>query len=107
LDPKYKIYLEDLDAYDERESAMKFLVEIELQIPPNLPEEEKAKLLEGHEKRGGELIGDGTITGIWRIPGRSANVGIWEAEDAGALSAAIDSMPTYPFLDTNVRALVG
>ncbi|HEU4600057.1 MAG TPA: muconolactone Delta-isomerase family protein [Solirubrobacterales bacterium] len=84
---------------------MKFLVEIELQFPATMAAAEKAKVLEGHERRGGELIEDGTIAHIWRLTGKNANVGVWEIEDPAALSAALDSMPSFPYMQTGIRAL--
>ena len=42
---------------------------------------------------------------MWRVPGRTANWGIWEAADATALHAAITSLPLFPYLDVEVIAL--
>jgi muconolactone D-isomerase len=42
---------------------------------------------------------------IWRIPGRTANVGIWEAPDATALHDLVSSLPLFPWLDVTVTPL--
>jgi muconolactone D-isomerase len=39
------------------------------------------------------------------VPGRRANWGIWEAEDATALHAAIRSLPLFPWLEVDVIPL--
>ena len=52
-----------------------------------------------------ELAANGVIVRLWRIPGRRQNVGLWRATTAGALHAALESLPTYPYLDITVPAL--
>jgi muconolactone D-isomerase len=42
---------------------------------------------------------------MWRIPGRTANVGIWKAKDATELHAAISSLPMFPYIDAHVTPL--
>ncbi len=42
---------------------------------------------------------------MWRVPGRRANWGVWEATDATELHAAIGSLPFYPDLDVEVVPL--
>jgi muconolactone delta-isomerase len=84
---------------------MEFLVEIELTLPPDLPEAERARLAAAELERGRELLKAGTIRRIWRLPGRTANAGIWEAENATALHDAIESLPMFPFLRAAVAPL--
>jgi muconolactone D-isomerase len=52
-----------------------------------------------------ELRRSGVIRRIWRIPGRFANVGIWDAPDATALHQYVSSLPLFPWLDVQVTAL--
>lgn len=42
---------------------------------------------------------------IWRIPGKVANVGIWDAPDASALHEALSSLPLFPWMSIEVTAL--
>jgi muconolactone D-isomerase len=42
---------------------------------------------------------------MWRIPGRRANVGIWQAADASELHESISSLPLFPWMDVRVRPL--
>ena len=84
---------------------MEFLVEIEFSLPDDLTPSERAALLDAESQRARELIEQGIIKRIWRIPGRRANVGIWECDDASALHDALASLPFFPWMDINVRAL--
>lgn len=82
-----------------------FLVSIEIDLPADLVEEDRAALVAAEAKRGRELAAAGSIVRIWRVPGRRANVGIWRAPNADALHAAIASLPMFPHLDVEVTAL--
>ena len=84
---------------------MEFLVNIEVNWPPDGDPEELARLTAAERRRASELVAAGTIRRMWRVPGRRANWGVWDAEDATALHAAITSLPFFPFLDVRVIAL--
>ena len=55
--------------------------------------------------RGLELVAAGQIRRIWRIPGTSQNVGIWDAADATELHDLISSLPAFPWITAEVTAL--
>ncbi len=84
---------------------MEFLVNIEVGWPPDGDPEELARLTAAERVRGAELAAAGLIRRMWRVPGRRANWGIWEAPDATALHAAISSLPFFPYLDVDVIPL--
>jgi muconolactone D-isomerase len=84
---------------------MEFLVSIAVEWPPDGDPEEKQRLIGKEGKRANELAEAGTLRRLWRIPGRWANVGVWEAEDATALHEALVSLPLYPWLDIVVQPL--
>jgi muconolactone D-isomerase len=84
---------------------VEFLVEIEVRLPPDLPAAERTRLLEEEQVRGRELKDAGTIVRIWRIPGRTANVGVWSAADATALHEALTSLPVFAYAEARVTAL--
>ncbi len=84
---------------------MEFLVNIEVGWPADGDPEELARLTAAERVRGLELAAEGVIQRLWRVPGRRANWGIWEAPDATALHAAISSLPFYPGLDVEVIPL--
>jgi muconolactone D-isomerase len=84
---------------------MEFLVEMDVSLPPEMDPGVRADLLAEEARRGRELIEAGLIRRIWRVPGRYANVGIWEADDATALHEAVASLPLFPYVDAHVTAL--
>ena len=84
---------------------MKFLVQIEVKLPSDFPNNELQELVEAEAKRARELIAAGLLEQIWRIPGRTANIGIWEAPDATVLHNALTSLPMWRWIDAQVTAL--
>jgi muconolactone D-isomerase len=84
---------------------MEFLVHIEIRYPPDGDPDELARLVAAERLRGAELAAAGTIRRLWRVPGRRANWGVWEAADATALDAALASLPFFTWLDIEVHPL--
>jgi muconolactone D-isomerase len=84
---------------------MEFLVKIRISTPLDMPPVEREELLARERDRGHELRAAGTIVRIWRVPGRWANVGIWQAADATELHDAISSLPLFPWMTVDVAPL--
>lgn len=84
---------------------MKFLVRIDVSLPPTLTGPERERLLEAELERGRELRASGAISAIWRVPGGRRNVGIWEAADATELHELIASLPLYEWIEAEVTPL--
>lgn len=84
---------------------MEFLVQIQVAFPPEMPAEQLDDVMAREVERGRELKDAGTIVRIWRVPGRRANVGIWQAETADELHEAITSLPAFPWIDARVTPL--
>lgn len=74
-------------------------------MPAEMPAAEKEELAEQEARRGRELRAAGTIVRIWRLPGRTANVGIWDATGPTELHDAIASLPMFPYLRATVTPL--
>ena len=55
--------------------------------------------------RGRELLSQGVIRQLWRLPGTRTNIGIWSAADANALEEALASLPIRPYTEIEVTAL--
>jgi muconolactone D-isomerase len=85
--------------------GMEYLVHIEVRYPPDGDQEELRRMMVQERLRAAELVAEGRIVRLWRIPGRRANWGIWEAPDATALHAAIGSLPSWRWIDVEVHAL--
>jgi muconolactone D-isomerase len=84
---------------------MDFLVKIDVRLPPDTDAARKADLIAAEAIRARELAAEGTISRLWRVPGRWSNVGIWRADDATELHEAISSLPFYPWLEVEVTPL--
>lgn len=84
---------------------MHFLVQIDTSLPPEMPAEIRDALLQREFERGSILRTEGVINAIWRVPGRLANVGIWNAQDADSLHSAITSLPAWPWMSVTVTSL--
>lgn len=84
---------------------MEFLLRIQVTWPPDGDAQEKARRIEAEHERSQELAAEGIIKRVWRIPGQWANWGIWEADDATAIHAAVTSLPMWPYLEVEVHPL--
>jgi muconolactone D-isomerase len=84
---------------------MEFLVHINIRYPVDGDREELGRLVAAERVRASELAAEGRIRRLWRIPGRRANWGVWEADDATALDAVLASLPMFPYLDIEVHPL--
>jgi len=81
------------------------MVEIRVELPASLGDDEREALRAAELSRGRELVAAGAIRSIWRIPGGMRNVGIWAAADATELHELIESLPMYPWLTAEVTPL--
>ncbi len=84
---------------------MDFLVRVDFARTYELPEDERAALIERERSRGRELLSQGVIRQLWRLPGTRTNIGIWSAADADALEEALASLPIRPYAEIHVTAL--
>ena len=84
---------------------MEFLVRSENRLPADFPAERRDELKAGERARAMELREAGVLKRLWRVPGRTATVGLYEAPDAAALHDALMSLPMAPWLDVHVEAL--
>jgi muconolactone D-isomerase len=84
---------------------MEFLVRIQVDWPADIDPAEQQRVMTEEGIRARELGSAGTIKRLWRIPGRWANYGLWEAPDATTLHSAISSLPAYKYLDVEVVPL--
>jgi muconolactone D-isomerase len=86
-------------------SVARYLVQITVELPAEMPAPERQALLERERQRGLELREAGTIEDIWRLPGRLANVGVWRAPSATDLHEAISSLPVWAWTRVEVTPL--
>lgn len=84
---------------------MEFLVRSENRMPPETPAEVRERIRTAERARAVELREAGVLKRLWRVPGRTATIGLYEAPDATALHDALASLPAAPWLDVTVEAL--
>ena len=84
---------------------MEFIVHLQVNWPPEHDPAELARLTKAEHERAVELAEAGILRRLWRIPGRRANWGLWEAAGPTELQAALGSLPFFPWLDAEVHAV--
>ncbi len=84
---------------------MEFLVRFEVDAPASMTADEREHLRGLERVRAMELREQGILRRLWRVPGRRAVVGLWEAPDATALHDALASLPMFAWMDVTVEAL--
>ncbi|WP_007024111.1 MULTISPECIES: muconolactone Delta-isomerase family protein [Saccharomonospora] len=84
---------------------MEFLVRAENRLPADTPDATRDELKAAERVRAGELRAAGVLKRLWRVPGRNATVGLYEADDPAALHDALASLPMWKWMDVTVEAL--
>jgi muconolactone D-isomerase len=84
---------------------VEFLVDTTVRLPDALADADRQALIAAARDRGRELVAQGTIRHIWRIPGALRNVAIWSAADATELHELLGSLPSYRYTEIVVTPL--
>ncbi|MEO9299759.1 muconolactone Delta-isomerase [Devosia alba] len=84
---------------------MEFLVEVETRWPIDGDPHRKAELVAAESARAGALAAQGALKRLWRVPGTWKNVGLWQATDATELHQILSSLPFFPWMTIEVRAM--
>ncbi|MFC4506007.1 MULTISPECIES: muconolactone Delta-isomerase family protein [Streptomyces] len=84
---------------------MEFLVRTENLLPVDTSDEIREKLRAAERERAMELREAGILKRLWRVPGRNATIGLYEAVDPAALHDALTSLPMWKWMDVSVEAL--
>lgn len=72
----------------------------------DLTDERRSELIKAERQRGKELVEEGTILHMWRVPGQAANVTVWQAPDIDTLHEKIITVPLWPWMKVEVTPLV-
>jgi muconolactone D-isomerase len=88
-----------------RGSDVEFIVRLQVNWPSDGDPAELVRLTKSEHDRAVELAAAGILKRLWRIPGRRANWGLWEAPGPTELHAALTSLPFFPWLDAEVHAV--
>ncbi|MBO4253115.1 muconolactone Delta-isomerase family protein [Streptomyces griseorubiginosus] len=84
---------------------MEFLVRAENRLPVDTPDNVREQLRRDERERAMKLREAGVLKRLWRVPGRNATIGLYEAEDPAALHDALISLPMWRWMDVTVEAL--
>jgi len=83
-----------------KEAMTEFLVR--MSGGPPLSDPGKTQLAEAEFAYGQGLMQEGSLLRIWRLPGRRANISLYEVEDATELHDKLSHLPFWPWLDVRV-----
>ncbi|TPQ23671.1 muconolactone Delta-isomerase family protein [Streptomyces sporangiiformans] len=84
---------------------MEFLVRTENTLPPDTPFDVSEDLRMRERARAVQLREAGILKRLWRVPGRNATIGLYEAADPAELHDALVSLPMWKWMDITVEAL--
>jgi muconolactone D-isomerase len=84
---------------------MEFLVTLRQDWQALRERADLAELIAAERRVGRELIAEGTLVRIWRLPGGRANVGVWRAADATQLLELLARLPLRAWMDAEVVPL--
>ncbi|MDQ2185753.1 muconolactone Delta-isomerase [Alcaligenaceae bacterium A4P071] len=84
---------------------MIFMVEMQVNLPVDMPTEQADKLKADEKALAQKLQQDGQWVSLWRVVGRYANVSIFDVDSNDALHQLLSSLPLFPYMDVKVTAL--
>jgi muconolactone D-isomerase len=84
---------------------MEFLVNMNVTLPSGMPSDRRQELYAAEAVQAASLAAAGRLVRLWRIPGRTANWGLWLAADATELHDALTSLPLWPYMHIEVVPL--
>lgn len=82
-----------------------FLVRITVTRPASMDDARWGAVMAEEARVALSYRSKGIIHRIWRVPGRSDNVGVWRAHDATELHARLSSLPAFPYMQVTVEPL--
>ena len=84
---------------------MIFMVEMQVNLPVDMPAAQADKLKADEKALAQKLQQDGQWVSLWRVVGRYANVSIFNVDSNDALHQLLSSLPLFPYMDVKVTAL--
>ena len=84
---------------------MLFHVNIAVRPPHDVAPEKLQQLGAQEHERAAELQRQGKWLHLWRVAGKWANVSIFRVDSPAELHQILESLPLYPYMDLEVRAL--
>ena len=84
---------------------MLYLVEMEVNLPVDMPVEEAADIKAREKAYAQDLQRQGKWIELWRLVGRYANVSVFDVAGHDELHGILSGLPLFPYMDIQVRAL--
>lgn len=86
--------------------TMLYHVVMDVQIPRDLPADERADILAREKAYSQDLQRQGKWRHIWRVAGQYANVSIFDVRDNAELHEILSGLPLFAFMDIKVTPLL-
>jgi muconolactone D-isomerase len=84
---------------------MEFLVRSYMRWPAGTTADEKKRLKTAEAARRRELMAQGHLRRLWRVPGSPASVSLYEVRDTTQLHEILESLPFWPSFEATVEPL--
>lgn len=85
---------------------MLFHVRMDVNIPRDLPEAERADIIAREKAYSQALQASGKWRHIWRIAGEYANFSLFDVQDNAELHEILTGLPLFPFMNITVTPLL-
>lgn len=86
--------------------TMLFHVAMDVNIPRDLPADQRTDILAREKAYSQDLQRAGTWRHIWRVAGQYANVSIFDVSDNAELHDILSGLPLFPFMMIRVTPLL-
>ncbi|MDC0611150.1 muconolactone Delta-isomerase [Vibrio sp.] len=84
---------------------MLFKVEMMINIPDTLPQDEVNKIKATEKQYSQKLQSEGIWLHIWRVVGEYANVSIFDVKDNEHLHEVLTGLPLFPYMTFTITPL--
>jgi muconolactone D-isomerase len=84
---------------------MEFLVRFKWTVPSGMPDDEWQAIRAAERAHGGEMMDQGKMVRLWRLPGQRGAIGLFAVVDATELDQILMAYPMNPYLDISVEPL--
>jgi muconolactone delta-isomerase len=88
-----------------RDAGTEFLTTFTISVPEGTPAQAVDDTEAREARRANELAGHGHLLRLWRLPGRSRVLGLWNAESPGEMRAILTSLPMDPWMTVETTPL--
>ena len=84
---------------------MLFLIKMRVSFPKELSDNERSALRAQEAEVAKKLAQEGTLIRLWRTDSNTATWGVWQADDQRKVEQAIQRLPLYVYMETEIHQL--